>query len=210
MGPDGTASDLCRFFLLAPASPCNELFASLFVRRFSRPFTLYCRDADIGLSLEDLARPDLLFVSEVEAVAIEMRQATEGSLTDVLRHALLGLAVELHVGAPRRHCLVLVGASDFPSVWGERYSSVTELKIALAGVDPAPFLAARPAHVHKHADRFLAILASLDMAFLSYADLAAFLRDAAPSEDDRSPDAQLCRKTMEAIVTEFDRRRLLT
>jgi hypothetical protein len=83
---------------------------------------------------------------------------------------------------------------------------VTQLKIALAGVDPAPFLAAQPARFHMHEDRFTAIVASLDVAFLSYADLAAFLRDAAPSEDDTSRDAQLCRKTMEAIVAEFDRR----
>lgn len=209
MALDRTTSDLCQFFLLAPPTLCNELFTALFVRRFSHPFTLYGPGADIGATFENAMRPDLLFVSEIEAVAIEMRQGAEGSLTDVLRHALLGLAVEMYVGAPRRHCLALVGAKDFPSQWREHYSSVTELKIALAGVDPAPFLAAQPARLHRHEDRFMAILASLDMAFLSYTDLADVLRDAAPSEDDRSPDAQVRRTIMEAILAEFDRRRLV-
>ncbi len=210
MAADQTASDLCQFFLLAPISLRNELFTSLFVRRFNHPFTLYGPDdADIGPLLEDAVRPDLLFVSEIEAVAIELRQEAEGSLTDVLRHALLGLAVEMYVGAPRRHCLVLVGARDFPSQWREHYSSVTELKLALARVDPAPFLAAQPTRFHRHEDRFMAIVASLDMAFLGYADLAAFLRDAVPPEDDTSPGAQVCRKIMEATREEFDRRGLV-
>ncbi len=210
MAPDWAASDLCRFFLLAPVSLRNELFTSLFVRRFSHPFTLYCSDdPDIGPTLENATRPDLLFVSEIEAVAIEMRQEAEGGLTEVLRHALLGLAVEMYVGAPRRHCLALVGARDFPSQWREHYSSVTELKLALARVDPAPFLAAQPARFHRHEDRFMAIVASLDMAFLSYAELAAFLRDAVPPEDDMSPDAQVCRKIIEATLEEFERRGLV-
>jgi hypothetical protein len=201
--------NLHQFFLLAPTALRNELFAALFVRRFSHPFTLHRRFVESESALEDAMQPDLLFISDVEAVAMEIGLGCEWSLAQVLEYALMALAVELHLGAPRRYCFALVGARDFPSQWKGRYSSVTALKIALGNEDPTLFLSTQADRFRKHEDRFLEIVAGLDLAFLSFADFATSLRDAAPSDTDMSPGAEVYRRLIAGMVAEFDRRRLV-
>ena len=201
--------NLHQFFLLAPTPLRNELFASLFTRRFTHPFTLYHSYAESEGAFENAMRPDLLFISDIEAVAMEIRLESSWSLTQVLEYALMALAVELHLGAPRRHCLALVGAGDFPSQWAERYSSVTELKIALGHEDPTLFLRTQADRFRTCEDRFIEIVEGLDLGFLSFADFASSLRDAAPSDADLSPSAEVYRKLIAGMLAEFDRRRLV-
>lgn len=201
--------NLHQFFLLAPTGLRNELFASLFTRRFSHPFTLHRSNVDGEFALENAMQPDLLFVSDIEAVAMEIRLGRRWSLTQVLEYALMALAVELHLGAPRRYCFALVGTGDFPSQWEEQYSSVTKLKIALGHEDPILFLGTQADRFRKHEDRFMEIVAGLDLAFLSFADFAASLRDAAPSDTDMSPGAEVYRRLIAGMLAEFDRRRLV-
>ncbi len=81
--------NLRQSFLLAPASLRNELFASLFTRRFSHPFTLRRSNVDSQFALENAMQPDLLFVSDIEAVAMEIRLGRTWSLTQVLEYALI-------------------------------------------------------------------------------------------------------------------------
>ena len=201
--------NLRQFFLLAPTLLRNELFASLFTRRFSHPLTLLSSSVESEFTLEVAMQPDLLFVSDIEAVVMAITLERTWSLTQVLEYALMTLALELHLGAPRRHCLALVGAGDFPSQWKGQYASVTELKIALDNKDPALFLRTRADRLRKHEDRFMEIVASLDMAFLSFADFATSLREAAPSDTDVSPGAEVYRNLIAGILAEFDRRRLV-
>ena len=198
-----------QFFLLAPRTLPNELFASLFARRFSHPLTLHPSVIDSEFALEDAMQPDLLFVSDIEAVAMEIRLERKWDLTQVFERALMALAVELHLGAPRRHCVALVGTKDFASQWKEGYSSVTEVKIALGHEDPTLFLRTRADRFRKHEDRFVEIAAGLDMAFLSFADFATSLRDDAPSDTDMSPGAEVYGKLIAGMLAELKRSRLL-
>lgn len=153
--------------------------------------------------LEKALQPDLLFVSDVEVVAVEMKITTKCSLSEVLRYALLGLAVELRAGAPRRHCLVLLGRGDFAGQWHEQFGSVTELKLAIAHEDLDTFLTTQPDRFLKHAARFREIVAGLDLAFISYAELAAFLREAAPPDSDETPGAEVYRKLIAGMLAEL-------
>ena len=86
-----------------------------------------------------------------------------------------------------------------PDVW----------QIALDNEDPALFLRTRADRFRKHEDRFLEIVASLDMAFLSFADLARSLREAAPPDTDVSPGAEVYRNLIAGMLAEFGRRRLV-
>ena len=202
--------DLHRFFLLAPTALRNELFGSLFSRRCTHPFTLHGGNVAAELGLENAMWPALLFVSQVEAVAMETRLERTSSLTQVLGYALMALAVELHLRAPRKYCFALVGTGDFKSQWTEQYSSVTELKIALDGEDPSLFLRTQDDRFRKHEDRFLEIVASLDLAFLSFADLAAYLRECAPPDADASPGAEVYRSSSPACSLSSTDARLVT
>ena len=201
--------NLRQFFLLAPTLLRNELFASLFTRRFSHPLTLLRNDVVSEFGPEHAMQSGLLFVSDIEAVVMEVTLERRQSLTQVLEYALMTLAMELHLGAPRRHCFVLVGAGDFPSQWQEQYASVTELKIALGHEDSALFLRTRADRLRKHEDRFMELVASLDMAFLSFADFATSLREAAPPDTDVSPGAEVYRNLIAGMLAELDRRRLV-
>ena len=194
---------LRQFFLLAPSSLRNELFAALFTRRFSRPFELHGADAVGHSDLAKAMQPDLVFVSEAEAVAIEMKLRATCSLRRVLEYALLGLAVESQAGEPRKHYLALLGAGDFPRQWRERFASVTTLRIALGKEDLASFLRGQPARFQKHEDRFREIVTTLDIAFFTYSDLAAFLREAAPPDSDRAPGAEVYRKLIAGMQAEL-------
>ena len=155
-------------------------------------------------------QPDLLFISDIEAVAMEIRLGHRLSLAQVLEFALMSLAVELDLGAPRRHCFVLVGAGNFSSQWEDQYSSVTVLKIALGDEDPALFLRMQAERFHRHEDRFLEIVVGFDLAFLSFADLAMLLREAAPSGTETSPGVEVYRELIAGVLAEFDPRRLAT
>jgi len=212
--PDRSAAalekDLHQFFLLAPPALRNELFESLFARRFSHPLTLQRSDVGSESGLGNAMQPDLLFISDVEAVTMEIRLGHRLSLTQVLKLALAALALELDLGAPRRHCFALVGAGNFSSQWEDQYSSVTELKIALGHTDPALFMRTQAERFHRHEDRFLEIVAGFDLAFLSFADLATLLREAAPSGTETSPGVEVYRELIAGVLAEFDPRRLAT
>ena len=200
--------NLRQFFLLTPSTLRNELFAGLFTRRFGRPFVLWGDDIDSEFAGENATQPDLLFVSDVEVVAVEMKITTKCSLTQVLTYALLGLAVELRVGGPRRHCLTVLGRGDFASQWDEHFGSATELKLAIAHEDLDAFLSTQPDRFLRHEGRFREIVASLDLAFISYAELAAFLREAAPPASDETPGAQVYRKLIAGMLAELHGRGL--
>ena len=74
-----------QFFLLAPRNLPNELFASLFARRFSHPLTLHRSSIDSEFAFEDAMQPDLLFVSGTEVVAVEMKITATCILSQVPR-----------------------------------------------------------------------------------------------------------------------------
>jgi hypothetical protein len=197
------AHNLREFFLLAPSSLRNELFAALFTRRFSRPFELHGADAVGGSDLENGMQPDLVFLSEAEVVAVAMKLGARCSMRQVLKYALRGLAVELQAGEPRKHYLALLGPGDFQRQWREHFASVTALRIALDNADLAAFLGMLPTRFREHEGRLREIVTALDIAFISYCDLAAFLREAAPPASDRSPGAEVYRKLIAGMLAEL-------
>lgn len=197
-----------QFFLLAPASLRNDLFRQLFDCSFHRPFIMYGGSVDDELKLINAMQPDFLFASDTEVVSLEMKVGAKSSVSQVLKYALLGLAVEMQVGAPRKHYLAVLGAGEFSNQWQEQFSSVAELRHAITNADLPSFLSKRPVRFREHQRRFNEIVASLDLAFVNYSGLAAFLRGVAPPDSDTTLGAEVYRKLVSGLLGEFKTRQL--
>ena len=202
--------NLNQFFLLAPSFLRNELFAELFHHPFSRPFAMWGNGVNIEFTLEDATQPDFLFTSDAEVVSLEMKVGAKCNVSQVLKYALLGLAVELRFCETRRHHLALLGVGDFSNQWQERFASEAELRFAITDTDLGAFLSTRPVRFHGHERRFGEIVASLDVAFINYPALAAFLRGASPPNSDQSAGAEVYRKLIAGMLGELSRRQLAT
>jgi hypothetical protein len=198
-----------QFFLLAPTALRNELFRELFARTFDRPFVMRGRGVDAEFELVNSMQPDFLFASDTELVALEMKVRAKSSVSQVLKYALLGLAVEMRVGAPRHHYLALLGAGEFANQWQEQFASIAELRHAIASTDLASFLSKQPIRFREHQARFNEIVEHLHLAFINYPRFVAFLRSAAPPPSDESPGAEVYRKLISGLLVEFNRRQLV-
>jgi hypothetical protein len=198
-----------QFLLLAPESLRFRLFHHFFSQNFEALFEMHGRGVDTTFNLADAMQPDFLFVSRSEAVSIEMKVGAKSSLAQVLKYALLGLAVELRDGSTRRHFLGFLGARDFSHQWKEKYRSPSDLKRALSTVDLAVFLHRCPVRFRKHLNRFEEILDHLAISFMSYREFAEIVRAESPASTDISPGAEVYRNLISGLLLEFERRNLL-
>ena len=202
--------NISQFFLLAPAALRNDLFKELFARPFDHPFIMHGRGVDAEFELVNSMQPDFLFTSDTELVSLEMKVGAKSSVSQVLKYALLGLAVEMRVGAPRHHYLAFLGAGEFANQWQEQYASVDDLRHDIASTALASFLHKQPIRFREHQSRFIEIVENLHLAFINYPRFAAFLRGATPLKSDTSPGAAVYRKLISGLLGEFSRRQLAT
>ena len=192
--------NISQFFLLAPNSLRGELFGELFGRPFEHAFTMHGRGVDTTFELVNSMQPDFMFTSSAELVSIEMKVGAKSSISQVLKYALLGLAVELRAKAPRRHYLGFLGAGTFRDQWQEKFESTALLRTAVLTADASTFLSRQPMRFRAHEERFKAILGELALSFISYEQFAAFLLRAMPSESDGSKGAEVYRKVLSGLL----------
>ena len=137
-----------------------------------------------------------------------MKVGAKSSLTQVLKYALLALAVELQLGSQREHFLGFLGSGSFADQWKERFGSVADLRLALNDTDCVPFLAKQPLHLRDHAPRFNDIVKTLSFCFVTYEELAGYLLRESPLQSDASPGAQVYRKLIQGVTGELKLRQL--
>ncbi len=199
--------NLEQFFLLAPSSLRNALFEELFARPFEYAFALHGRSVDSEFDLEKAMQPDLLFASDADVVSLEMKVGARCSVTQVLKYALLGVAVESHTGRQRSHSLLLLGKGDFSGLWQERFASVAELRQAIQ-TDVGSFLNGSRKGFRPQEKRFRELAAGMAIEFMSYADLARFLQAKRPPVSEVGPAAEVYRKLIDGVIGDLDRRHL--
>ncbi len=199
-----------QFFLLAPIALRKDWFERVFGQGFGGPFRLHGRNVDTEFTLENSVQPDFLFVSDDEVVSIEMKIGAKCSVSQILKYALLGLAVEMRFNRPLRHHLVLLGSGQFRNQWREQFHSLADLRDAIASADLAAFIKKQPARFQSRQERFGQIVNQMRLAFTSYQEFAAFLRGVAPAETDQSPGAEVYRNLTLGVVDELKRRHLAT
>lgn len=200
--------NLSQFFLLAPNRLRRDLFDCLFGSSFGEDFILHGRGVDTTFELVNSTQPDLMLTSDEALVSIEMKIGAKSSVTQVLKYALLGLAVELRAGAPRRHYLAFLGRGSFAEQWHERFASPSELRVALAAEDVAAFLATCPLRFRSQSERFSSIVSELALAFISYNAFADFLRQQLPPAVDTSEGAEVYAKLLNGLLSELHGRGL--
>ena len=200
--------NLDQFLRLAPNDLRSALFGNVFGRRFLQPFHMHGRDIDRDFELVDAMQPDFLFESDADVVSIEMKIHAKSSVSQVLKYALLGLAVEMKRQAPRQHSLLMLGSGSFAGLWNEHFPNVTELRNAVVGADLHAFLQGRPARFQPYIERFTRIVQELHVEWLSYRQLADLLRAAYPPDGDASRGAEVYRKLITGMLTELSVRQL--
>lgn len=202
--------NLNQFFALAPDSLRNDLFGRVFGTTFHDPFRLVGRDVGQRFRLQSAVQPDLLFLSGEQTVAIEMKLGAKSSITQVLKYALLGLAVELVRKRELQHHLLYLGVGPFSRLWTEQFADAKALHQVLTVTDLETFLKTRPAHFRHHSQRFAQIVNQLSISYITYSTLANELTRMAPDATEDSPGGQVYRKLIGGIVAEFSRRHLVS
>jgi hypothetical protein len=203
--------NLRQFFLLAPDSLRNRLFGHLFEPPFHGSFAMQGRGVDRDFHLDNCMQPDFLFVSATDVVSIEMKiasKSSKSSVDQVLKYALLGVAVELQQGKERRHSLILLGPGKFPALFRNRFETEAKLRDSLAGEDLAAFLKNKPKRFRGEQERLKRIVEHMRVQFLGYSGLAEFLQGEIPGEGDPSPGAEVYRKLIDGLLQEIRLREL--
>lgn len=198
-----------QFFLLAPETLRNLLFRHLFGNSFDTSFALSGRDTDREFPIAGCMQPDFLFTATREVVSIEMKLQAKCSIEQVMKYALLGLAVEIKEAALKQHYLVLLGKTHLSSMFSPRIDSIEMLKNALLNADLPSFLKDKPRHLKDRQERFFQIVNEMQIVFITYDDLAQMLWGSVPREADKSAGAEVYRNLVSGLVAEFKRRELL-
>jgi hypothetical protein len=166
------------------------------------------RNADIDYILKSGIQPDFLFRTEDNTVSVEMKIDSKCSAEQVLKYALVALAVEIDGGGRRmQHSLIVMGKSDFNRVWKERYSSPEELRIVLES-QMQMFLAKRPTCFREEEVRFFDIVKSLSIGFVSYRNFAGLL-SAEKERLDSSEESEAYRNLLNGMISELEERELI-
>ena len=197
-----------QFLLLAPIALRARLFYEFFRRTFDSEFEMHGLGVDTDFVSGNSVQPDFLFVSSGDVISIEMKTKAKSNIDQVLKYALLGLAVEIKLGSPRRHHLGFLGMRDFSKQWKERFASPAELRVALDKADMSMFLKNKGVTFVAQQQRFEAIVAELEVSFLSYRDFAELLKSESPQPSDMSPAAEVYRNLISGLLSEFERRGL--
>jgi hypothetical protein len=130
-----------------------------------------------------------------------MKVSAKCSVKQVLKYAMLGLAVELIYGSKAHH-FALLGPAPFAKLWPQHFDSVENLRESIVATGLSSFVL--PTQFVQHRERFKQIVNETDLSFFTYERFARFLENAAPTQTDES--AEVYRKLLSGLVDEFVRR----
>jgi hypothetical protein len=137
-----------------------------------------------------------------------MKIEAKSSIQQVLKYALLGLAVEMREGSITRHYLGFLGVGEFSNLWKERFASPGELRHALDKIDLKAFLQSKPASFRALQQRFKAVVSELHLSFISYRHFADLLRSERETLNDATPSAEVYRNLISGLLCELERRQI--
>jgi len=196
-----------QFFLLAPNALRNRLFKELFplfdphkVGRFDDAFVMHGSSIDAEFGLKNCMQPDFLFVSKAEVVSMEMKVNAKCDIDQVLKYALLGLAVETQQKVEKGHYLVLLAPGEFSEMFKERFESTEKLRGAIANQDLPSFLLNKPAPFREQPERLKQLAEQMRISFWNYERFALSLCEAKPPETDQSLGADVYRKLVDGRI----------
>jgi hypothetical protein len=159
-------------------------------------------------------QPDFLFTSDSATVSLEMKVDAKTCVEQVMKYALLHLAVERVRNRQMQHSLIFLGKGAFPNLWktSELYASPADLRLDLSSgafmERTTVFLNTTPGRFRESVNSYSEILASLSIGYLTYDAFADVLkRERAACGT--SVDSQVYRNLIEGMLRELHRRSLL-
>jgi len=200
--------NLDQFFRLAPRALTRRILHSALGRSGANQLQMHGRSIDTDFALAGSVQPDFLFESSEEVISIEMKIEAKSSISQVLKYALLSLAVELERREARQHFLVYLGREKFSRLWREGFTNPSDLQVVLADIDVASFLEKQPVRFRSHAQRFGEIVRGLAVGWLSYTDLAEHLVACMPAPSDESDAAEVYRNLLGGMLYALSSRNL--
>jgi hypothetical protein len=192
-----------QFLLLAPKSLHRDIFNAFFGENLSLPFEMHGRGIDTNFELVGAMQPDFLFISSREVVSIEMKIAAKSSIDQVLKYALLGLAVEAKEGCQKRHYLGFLGVGIFENQWKEKFRTIDELRDQVGRVDLQAFLMRQPMKFRALEKRFRSIVEGMTFGFANYQSFAGVLRAQMPKVIDESPATEAYTNLLQGMLMEL-------
>jgi hypothetical protein len=198
-----------QFFSLAPSSFRNRLFECGLTGPVSGDLLMVGSNFDREYNLQNSTQPDFLFTTAEGTFSLEMKIDSRSSVQQVLKYALLALAVELKQGNKQmKHSLVFLAKGSFPNLWETRgaFTSVEALKQTLAK-ETHTFLNGKQKHFQELEQRYSEIVDSLSIGFISYESFAALLQNEIDLTDG-GIGSLVYRKLLSAMLGELTRRRL--
>lgn len=194
-----------HFLCLAPGSFRNRLFTTALSRQVAGHFVLAGSDeAKVCRGVQ----PDFLFTSEASTVSLEMKIGAKSSVKQILKYALLALAVERDRKREMEHSLIFLGAGDFSSLF-HRHLSVGDLRQRLE-TEKSNFFkepTGKKYEAQEDDGRFSQIVSSFSLGFLNYNQFDHLLCDELASTDGCS-GAQVYRNLVDGMRAELKRREL--
>jgi hypothetical protein len=197
-----------QFLLIAPKSFHRTIFNEFFDEKFASDFEMHGRGVENKFDLVDAMQPDFAFTSAKEVLSIEMKVAAKSSIDQVLKYALLGLAIEIKEGNPKRHFLGFLGAGEFKDQWKEKFVDSRALRCAIEAADISEFIGKQPLRFRPFEARLRDIAKEMIFGFMNYQSFTKLLRDELPAQADASPAAEAYTNLIQGLVYEFKRREL--
>lgn len=197
-----------QFFLVAPRSFHRRVFDAFFAKRFDLDFQLHGRGVDTQFDLADAMQPDFAFTSAEEVLSIEMKITAKSSLDQVLKYALLGLAIEIKEDFRKKHYLGFLGIGEFKDQWKEKFKDAGELQLAVQAADISAFISKQPARFRSHEGRLRSIANEMNYGFVNYQSFANVLKTEIPAHPDLSPAEEAYANLIQGLVSELKRREL--
>jgi len=123
---------LKQFFAIAPHRVRPRLFEEVLGTAFSKDFSMVGSDYDEAYQLKSSTQPDFLFVNSAQSVSLELKVHSKSTTKQVLKYALVALAVELSDGVKRTHSLIYLAPNRFPNLWPQKFATPVELRKVLS------------------------------------------------------------------------------
>jgi hypothetical protein len=139
-----------------------------------------------------------------------MKVNAKSNVTQILKYALLGLAVELKRQSSRQHSLLILGKGAFAGLWKEKPSTPLKLLTSIQAADLSPFLSKQHVQFRSCQEQFAHVIRTLQLSWLSYTDLAGFLRSECPEDHNKTSGAEVYRKVISGMLNELQLRGLST
>jgi hypothetical protein len=203
------------FFALAPASVPSRIIELAFGHKDASGLHLYSYSQERELPKWTSCQPDFVFIGSGSTLSLEMKLDHKSSVEQVLKYALLALALECSHDKQDKaddsrlaHRLVFLSKRGFQTLWS-RSANIAELDQLRSSIDREieQFADTHLCKVPDLRPRFESIAREMDLGFITYGQFVCLLESERVSAQGRSEGTYA--KLLDGMLAELVMRREL-